>query len=433
MATSSDSEGPLPGLAHVLRRAVLGETPVRWAQASAQIRTEREAVERMLAAPDAPAVYGFNTYLGQLDHLSAEPSHQQDLLENHLVGPAETASPAFLSTLTACKIEQVHRGGTGITAETYAVLLEALTMPAEGCWKGSYGSGDVVPAAWWMKTQLWESVTGAGRRWSAGDLIALINGSFVAAGWGAAALLDLIGTAAQFLARYAAVAVLPHRRQAVDRSALRARFSAAPHQGVQAPVSIRDAGPVLTAVEAAITGLAAAVDTRLSRPSGNPLFSVQQGQATAVSQSSFMDYRLTFALTQAIQSVHLMAGVTQRMIAYRAAGAEEQAQRARIQPPKVATALLERLRLKTGVLPTRFSGSESGGVEDVWDLATLTAEQLVAAGAELPGLFEILDEAAQTPVDPADVEEFACMLFRQLLPEWTEDEMKKLAGKRLVP
>src|SRR5690606_7189042 len=98
------------------------------------------------------------------------------------------------------KLEQLHHGGSGIHGATYRALLDAaapFTAPVRGGWTTSYGSGDVIPAAWLVHDL--RTTTAPGLLRHPGDLIALINGSFVSTALGTAAVVGLVEQTGAFL------------------------------------------------------------------------------------------------------------------------------------------------------------------------------------------------------------------------------------------
>src|SRR5699024_10467352 len=96
----------------------------------------------------------------------------------------------------------------------------------------------------------------------------------------------------------------------------------------------------------------------------------------------------------------------------------------------VAEAQLERMRLRYTGLSSRFTGNESGGVEDFWDLSTLSAEQLLGALRELPGLTHILDSLSISESSGQALrdreQQFRQILGSVLLPSMNSHEIDQL-------
>lgn len=387
-----------------------------WLVCVDQIRDERTKVERLLE-PDSPdRVYGFNTLLGHLDNQVSSSTDFSQLLDAHAIGPTSESNRDFFTLVSLCKVEQLHHGGTGIHPETYLDLVGSLGRLTGGgrASSASYGSGDVVPAAWWVRDLIANDVLGGTQ---AGDLICLINGNFYSTAFAIGVTLELCSFLAEFLARYSNAAALPviSAEQHALPDELAAFFRRPPAASTsQLPVSLRDAGPILAAITSSIDHLGESIERRLSRPSGNPLFHFTDKGAEVQSQSSFLDFTLTFALTNAIQVTHLAIGLTQRLLAH--LGDADDNSIALVQPPKVGQAIVEIADLRAGMLPARFTGADSLGIEDVRDLA-------LASGKSLQELLEIareqldlFDEASAAGAnDNRDAQEVASASLKRLL------------------
>lgn len=382
-----------PSLRRILERVSSPEPRTDWTLRIERIRWEREEVEKLLEQGSSGRVYGFNTLLGHLDAQEASSADFGQLLDAHTVGPTSSCTRAFFTLVALCKIEQLHHGGTGIHPDTYLELVGSIDRLRGDCQAStaSYGSGDVVPAAWWVRDLVANRVFSGEH---AGDLICLINGSFYSTAYAIDVSLELCEILADFLVRYSAVAVLPAISATLwSLPAELTELFSQPSQALasQLPVSLRDAGPVLAAIISAIDQLGSSIEDRLSRPSGNPLFDFSSDRVTVQSQSSFLDFTMTFALTNAIQVSHLVIGLTQRLLAHIDLGSDDTV--ALVQPPKVAQAMVEFAQLHAGQLPMRFTGGDSLGVEDVRDLALASGQSL----RELLGIareqLDLLDEA----------------------------------------
>lgn len=344
-------------LGSILRAAQSGNPLPAWDAAAPRIEQERAAVRRLITAVGAPPVYGFNTLLGHMDGSRMAETAQDDLLNQHLVGTPEDSGHLFRRLMVAAKLQQASCGGSGLSAAAYQALRASFSYSrsASGAWAHSYSSGDVVPGAWMVKDLL-EHELDALRE---GDLIALINGHWVGAAWGFRALLE-------------ALPLLAGAVDAAEEAARDMRMG-----GRQLPVSLRDLGPVKSAIELAVGQTVEALGARLTVGSANPHFTfpgTARPAAEARSGNQFLDYGLTFALTNLIQAQALANGLLQRAIQHWSDGRQD-GSAALVQPPKVAQAILEQGESQTAQLPARFSGADSHGIEDLRDLATPTALQ----------------------------------------------------------
>lgn len=340
-------------------------------QARRRIADERRAVDGLLLGTESGnprAIYGFNTLLGQLDRISAGPEAQARLLDAHLIGRSTWISGGLLDEMTLVKIMQLSHGGSGISLATFDALLASAFSGRDGSgalWD-SYGSGDVVPAAWWLVNVLGESAV---HRFAPGDLIALLNGTFVSTAVAISALEDLIELGAELLARIASRSAHPVRDQ---RHPLVQALTTTDRSGsslfVQAPVSARDSAPMIDAVSRGIGELACAIDRRLDRPSANPLFLWEDGRLKAHSQSGFLDVTLSMAFASSAVGLGFAASALQRMIEHTAAqGLRVDPQRMElVQPPKIAQAVLQEVLRLSGT-STLVAIGESNGIEDLAD------------------------------------------------------------------
>lgn len=332
------------------------------------------------------AIYGFTTLFGPLDRGGVQGVDQEWLLKGHMVGPTADLSAGEMRLLTGCKLEQLTHTFSGISDETFTGLLQLVGAQdlsgGPGSWLTSYGSGDVVPASWWAS---WARLTGYIDFSSRGDLMALINGSFVAAARGLQAvdkirqvLLDavsLLGVVASPVGGSADAS--PMREVFADRAhnlPLSSDFQAPP----QLPVSMRDLTPLITTVESTWSGFVNSLDSRLSSPSGNPVFREGSNGIEPVSNASFLDYGLRESAVSMRALLLRVVDYLQRFLARVAdvATAELSGRSAvpYIQPAKVARALVLSISAPLPALHV----VESGGVEDMADGALQACSALIS-------------------------------------------------------
>lgn len=353
-----------------------------WRAAGEFLSDERERIERYLAQQGAGPVYGFTTRLGQEDSLPMAARAQEEILHGHLIGPATPAPADWRRVLVASKVEQCSHGGSGIHPLVYQSLLDALTRhdPIQGNWLNSYSSGDVVAGAWLVDDIRRQSPSVLDHP---GDLITLINGNFVSTSLAIVATGSLVGAAAALLAAW-----LP----AVGRG----YGASGEPPAVQLPISLRDATPAQAAIFDTIAAIGAAMEHRLSGPSCNPRFTTLDQGITARSQSSFLDFTLTLAMSNGIQVANLLGGLWQRVIQHRCDGGAPALKR--IQAPKTAQGLLERMH--SGSHTSRaFSGFDSEGVEDLRDLSLIHAHTLLEQCLMLAEFEAIWGELGSIPED----------------------------------
>lgn len=369
-------------LQDVLDAAATGTPAPAWESAVSRIAEERRAVEQRLRSTPGEAVYGFTTMLGPLDGVPAEAATASSLLEAHLVGTPEPLTPAMTRLVTATKLSQLSSGGSGISAATYRRLLGALrTPPPCGIdWSASYGSADVVPASWWVRALVPDADV-----LETGDLVALINGHFVSTAHSVSSTLRLADYLGDFCAAAGMVCVPTRRTGLAEGERLLAESMAGNYLPVsyprQLPVSVRDSAAFVLPVVSVLEDLADSLALRVGRPSANPLFLMDGGSAEPVSQASFLDVGLTLRLCSARQFVLYCMGAMQRFTEALCGRLSEglPAEDPRlVQPPKVSQAILEGARAAAGPV-TGFSGSQSGGVEDLWDCSLIASRSLTTA------------------------------------------------------
>lgn len=397
----------MTGLNTVLGAAHTGSLPKSWLEAEVRLASERDQIEELLTSPDQTPIYGFTTLLGQLDSHTATTGYQSRLLDAHLIGRQCRAPAGLLRWATLAKLAQLSIGGSGVSPKTYQQLLSrAYDDPrVDGAWWDSYGSGDVVPAAWWLVAVLGESAV---HTFAKGDLIALINGNFFSTGAALLAFDELRSVQAEILVRAASVAQPPIlRTEASDDlvaslAEVRPRFAQTDEGGptVQLPVSLRDYGPLVSAAQRTITALSDSLDVRLSGPSANPLFTFSHGSVRAHSQSSFLDAGLTMALDASSTGVAFLLCALQRYAEHVSAfGLKLDPERVEfVQPPKVSMSVLQQA-LAEAQSTSVVALSESGGVEDLADGSLRAARSLLNLLARAREMLALFDSMAN-PGDP---------------------------------
>jgi len=365
----------------VLHSALTGDPCPEWTLAKGKIADERRLVMDLVRSESHPRVYGFTTMVGHLDRHGLNPTDQMSVLRHHLVGTSFPAPELFRRLLTATQLARLSLGETGVSPQAFDATISALSRtgsrPCVGAWSASYGSGDVIPAAWWIDDLLHNELDCLRQ----GDFICLVNGNWVSSAWAIVALSRAVGCFAQCQSVAAQAAMLY------------------PAHGGQLPISLRDSTPVKQAFRYALTAVCDAVSHRLSSPNGNPLFRLAGDRLTAVSQNSFLEYRLTMALTSLLQAAHLGLSVWQRLILHTstAIGQNTSVAEYPVQPAKQAQAVLELTRLQAGMLPIQFSGSDSEGVEDLRDLSLATAEAVLRVLAQFENLYSEWSDLGYAP------------------------------------
>lgn len=356
-----------------------------WIESASRIADERSQIDAALEAGSLGPVYGFTTLLGQLDTADTFDLAQKALLESHLIGRLEWLPEEWFRAISAVKLEQLSRGGSGLSPAAFAALLDGFGREggARGAWWDSYGCGDVVPGAWWASIALDEK---ARENLRPGDLIALINGHFVAA-----ASLLMAGRELEQLVESSLPLVesVLSGTEAVDRN---------PH--LQIPVSGRPPQHAVALGRSTVASLYSTVEGALQSFSGNPIFEFSStdltGEVTARSVSLFLNFDSAVRVSSALQSVKLISALATRAISRecerKLAESEGVAKLRFIQPPKVAAAIHAELCAASSGRSAAFI-HESEGLEDIADGALSASRDLHGALSRLRSLTDLLHAA----------------------------------------
>lgn len=361
-----------------LRKAVQQiEYPQTWSSRANALAAERHRIEQFVAS--GGQAYGFTTLFGHLDAIKREREAIANLYQGHLVGHPDRLDPVIARGIVAVKLCQLSNGGTGISLASYESLREACAsglddVQVDLC--ASYGSGDVVPGTW-----LVSSIFGGVDDLQRGDLMALINGSYIPAGVLLGALDQLETVASRGLSLIAdAQNVSKMLRKSSD---------------VQLPVSLRDLTPLHEAVAYARDQIEAALLRAANRRSGNPMFQIERGVVQPLSNSSFLDFQMTFALSAAREASLVIAAYATSATRWVCGSAELMADELQrplfVQLPKVAKAYEGKLLSKSkGV---GYSQNESRGVEDISDSSLRRVLDLIESAPVLDSISDLLEEA----------------------------------------
>lgn len=329
-----------------------------WSSRLPAIGEQRAAVEAFI--DDGGQAYGFTTLFGHLDSIRREREGIANLYQGHLVGAPEQLEPAWARGVLAVKLCQLANGGSGISPGTYQRLLERFSAELSDVridLRASYGSGDVVPGAWFV-----EAMLGGAEGLPAGDLMALINGGYVPAGL-------LLGS-------------LPLVRSVFgDALALvgeAAEFARAHDAGVQLPVSLRDTSPLERAAGHGRAQLETALGGALNRRSANPLFEFEGGEAAPRSNSSFLDFELSLAIAATHEALRVVSAYLTGATRFVAKLGEETAPELEkpffVQLPKVSEAYADGLTVPA----VAYGHAESLGVEDIGDGGLIRVRAFIA-------------------------------------------------------
>lgn len=331
-----------------------------------KILREREKINTLLTGKTPPNIYGFNSLLGHMDHLTMTSGDEERLLKTHLVGPVHSMPLDWLRLLAMTKGAQASNGGSGISPEAFGAILEMQTYdPVQstvyGNWFASYGSGDVVPGAWFVRAI--EEITKEKPLHQPGDLISLISGSFVSVALAIVCLKIMEN----------------HRRKLYEIFSLTHNYATRDENNAsQKSVTVRDFSPILEALDTSIHSLEEEVLQELSKPSANPMFVFRNNQVHAESNSSFLGFGLRMAIVRALHTTSLshayLLGSARTIASTQTEGADFA-----IQPTKILSAHGKSIESIVSSVGGDYSIVESDGVEDVGDLSLVGAVKLIRA------------------------------------------------------
>lgn len=361
-----------------LLSALDGNSIPEWKLSSDLIYNHRKEVERFI--DDGGSAYGFTTFLGHLDRFSVEQNTQDLVLDAHLVGSPDSISIRKMRAITAIKICQLSHGKNGISSKTYLDLILHFSKMESGSidLRASYGSGDVVPASWWVN-----SIFNDHYSFADGDIISLINGQFVAAG----IALYNYKSFDDFIAR---------SEDCLNKASQSINFG-----NVQTSVSLRDISPILRFNQFAKERLANELSNSANLPSGNPLFRRSGDSSTlaSYSNSSFLNFELSNAIGSAIEAIKVTSSYLRSATAQICSELESrEGELIRgaffVQPPKVSKAYHDQILYLTSA-PIASSQSESYFIEDISDgalvRANLLEDVLKLASSQLDLLLQSLE------------------------------------------
>ncbi len=383
--------------------------PASWQAALPTLAAEANQFEKILTTGNVP-IYGATTRVGHRDQepLNAPQleTFHQDLLASHTLGSAPWYREAIARHIGYAKMYAFAAGGSGISVALYQRVAASLVDPAfapkvpQGC---TYSCGDVIPGAHWAQALLAHNTQYRPR---AGEVMALLNGSFVHVGYSLALL--------EPLRQFGALLIETTRLNNYLVGANRVNFSAPcqPHsQGIiqhiaetlggatyadynrQDPVSIRATPQIIEAWVEAGRSLCQQLDYQLRSPSNNPLFSLDIDYP--LSQASFLAPSLSIKTEAVIEAIlfALWASVnrTQYLLSGQVAaipqdGANAQSALQFIQYPKLMMSHLERCRQTYGRRVFAAGAQTSNGIEDLWTYGVDTTAQLeglCAAGTRI--------------------------------------------------
>lgn len=358
-----------------------GLPPIDFKRSLELIYNERLVIENEILHT-GKQVYGFTTLFGPNDGVPIHSNDQQKLLNSHCIGHAKKIDKKIANAILGVKLIQLSQGGSGISPSTYSYIFELLTKECEiySDLELSYGSGDVVPASWVIS-----SIFPKYYVWNPGDIISLINGNYISTAFLYKILNDFIDLYSEFIHTISKYVLSPsdaykskYFKGIFDKYFKERDFWNPPPQ---LPVSIRDSQPILKSGEDVIVKLAETISDLLGNPSANPLFVINDNKIKYHSQSSFLNFNSRICLDMVGTVLSIMSSYIQRITESLAMDirkyfneSDYQSLKA-VQVPKVSEAI--KINIQNKNIPINFSGSMSGGVEDIWDTSLISSQVIL--------------------------------------------------------
>ena len=377
--------------------------PKIWSDCTERIEKENEHLQQ-LAWDTAISIYGANTLPGHRDdeRLSTDDiaKYQDDLLLSHAIQIDDSHYSDYTARcITYARLYSWAAGMSGVSPRLFGFVsklaVDASFLP-EIPKNLSYSSGDVIPASHWAKAILSELHDIRGGTVQPGEMMALINGSFVQLGY-AASLVEKLRTGWLL---FLELSSLSHIFSQANESNLYAfptksrswtKLSiehirgkpASVQKNTQDSVSLRAMPQVIDAMCISMGAYLEEINHMLLRPSGNPLYDTTTD--APLSQASFLAPTLTINAGSLIEallfSMWSIVSRTNYLLSGDVDGIPQDAASSKshlglIQYPKLMMSVLEKARLNCGRRIYASGSSTSYGIEDLWNNGLATLGQL---------------------------------------------------------
>lgn len=377
--------------------------PERWAICRTRIEEENRHLRLLLK--NGISVYGANTLTGHKDHISVSDSEcsslQEEILKSHAIGGPPYYSEHAARCIGYAKLYSWSVGMSGVSWTLFECLGDLVTskdffpeIPRDS----SYSCGDVIPAAHWAKEIQTHLQERGSPGFMPGEIMAVINGSFVQVGY-AASLVRKLETCWAFFVEMSALChaatcangsnlVGPTSRGQTWADEAIQYIRSFPRDGAaeaaaQSPVSLRALPQIIETLSVALEDFFCEVDVNLGEPSGNPLF--DKNFPFPLSQASFLAPTLSIkagALTESLLfAMWSIVGRTNYLLGGSVAGIPRDGSTVEsplgvIQHPKLMAAIVEKSRMAHGRAIFASGSQTSYGVEDLWTNGLSTLSRL---------------------------------------------------------
>ena len=378
--------------------------PRVWESSITQIEEENRHLRRLMNKKGS-IIYGLNTLVGHRDNEHVDIHNlsiqQEDILNTHAIGHPPYYSQYTARCITYAKLYAWSAGRSGVSPTLHNSVAELASSSdfypkIPTCC--SYSSGDVIPAAHWANEIL--SILKEKKHYTVhpGEVMALINGSFVHIGFAASLINKLRKCWSLFVISSAIVATgtkanwsnfcffsTSERSWSHKSIEYIKSTSGKEHtiKNVQDPISIRAIPQVIDALCNSIESFMQEINYSIFKPSGNPLVNLDSEHA--ISQANFMLPVLSIKTESVIESIlFAMWSIVGRINFWLSGnvdgvprdGSNPQSVLGLIQYPKLMMAKLENARMHHGRRVFASGSQTSYGTEDLWSNGLFVTSQL---------------------------------------------------------
>lgn len=380
----------------------INKIPTDWYTSRKRIERERSFFLSLLAQSSIP-MYGANTRVGHRDiEVLSEAGIQKfntDFLRSHTIGVEPWYSKYETACINYAKAYSLAAGGTGISLKLYDIILKALNdvifipkIPKDS----SYSCGDVIPGAHWAASILKYAENNDGYCAGPGEVMSLVNGSFIHVGYSISLVKKISCIWMLFLETTKLnnalvranksnfyIPLVRHRSELLRQYLEQYIDSDYSDYKRQNPISIRSTPQLLDALTDSIFNFLVEIDSLIELPSSNPLYFV--GFEFPLSQSSFLAPSLSIKAGALIESVLMFMWASVSRTKYLLSGAVQgipsdgaHADNALqfIQYPKLMQSILEKSRQLMGRRIFASGSDTSQGIEDLWTYGVNVCSQL---------------------------------------------------------
>ena len=378
------------------------EIPADWYASRDRIKCERSFFLSLLAQPSS-RMYGANTRVGHRDtEVLSEAEIQKfntDFLSSHTIGVEPWYSKYETACINYAKAYSLAAGGTGISLKLYDIILRALNdvrftpkIPKDS----SYSCGDVIPGSHWADSVLQYAGNNDGYDAGPGEVMALVNGSFIHVGYSISLVRKISFIWILFLETTKLNNILVganksnfytplvrHKSELLRQYLEKYVGSKYSEYERQNPISIRSTPQLLDSLTDSTYGFLLEIDNLIELPSSNPLYFADF--EFPLSQSSFLAPSLSIKAGALIESILMFMWASVSRTKYLLSGAVQgipsdgaHAHNALqfIQYPKLMQSILEKSRQLVGRRIFASGSDTSQGVEDLWTYGVNVCSQL---------------------------------------------------------